>query len=170
MAGLYRYVLIKAGHGLLAAPHHPPSSVAKVLGERGGLDFWVCVTLVQTGLKVCAGISECCECVRARWSWTTAFVWKLPVRSHWLLLRERELGELCGVAVWLCGCVAVWLCGCVCVCVCVWSVVPFLPGLPGWTCMATLASSGRVAPNYSRPSVQARGASLYCPSTSAICT
>ena len=55
----------------------------------------------------------------------------------------------------------------VCVCVC---VVPFLPGLPGWTCMATLAASGRVAPHYSRPSVQARGASLYCPSTSAICT
>ena len=36
--------------------------------------------------------------------------------------------------------------------------------------MATLASSGRVAPHYSRPTVQARGASLYCPSTSAICT
>ena len=27
------------------------------------------------------------------------------------------------------------------VCVCVGGVVPFLPGLPGWTCMATLASS-----------------------------
>ena len=55
------------------------------------------------------------------------------------------------------------------VCVYVW-VLPFLPGLPGWTCMATLASSRRVAPHYSRPSVQARGASLYCPSTSVICT
>ena len=41
--------------------------------------------------------------------------------------------------------------------------LPFLPGLPSWTCMATLASSGRVAPHYSRPSVQAKGASLYCP-------
>ena len=39
-------------------------------------------------------------------------------------------------------------------------VLPFLPGLPGWTCMATLASSGRVAPHQNRPSVQARGASL----------
>ena len=36
--------------------------------------------------------------------------------------------------------------------------------------MATLASSGRVAPHYSRPTVQARGASLCCPLTSAICT
>ena len=31
-----------------------------------------------------------------------------------------------------------------------------LPGLPGWTCMATLASSGQVAPHNSRPLVQAR--------------
>ena len=58
---------------------------------------------------------------------------------------------------------------CVCVCVCVW-VLLFLPRLPGWTYMATLASSGQVTPHYSRPSVQARGASVYCPSTSAICT
>ena len=48
-----------------------------------------------------------------------------------------------------------------CVCVCV-VALPLLPGLLGWTCMATLASSGRVAPHYSRPSVQARGASLWC--------
>ena len=63
----------------------------------------------------------------------------------------------------------VYKCVCVCVCVCE-GVVPFLPDLPGWTCMATLASSGRVAPHYSRPSVQARGTSLHCPSTNAICT
>ena len=57
------------------------------------------------------------------------------------------------------------------VCVaCVVGVVPFFPGLPGWTHTATLASSGQVAPHYSRPSAQARGASLYCPSTSALCT
>ena len=35
--------------------------------------------------------------------------------------------------------------------------------------MATLESSGRVAPSL-RPAVQARGASLHCPSTSAIGT
>ena len=35
---------------------------------------------------------------------------------------------------------------CVCVCVC-GGVLPFLPGLPGWTCTATLASSGRVEPS-----------------------
>ena len=35
----------------------------------------------------------------------------------------------------------------VCVCVCTTAVVvPFLPGLPGWTCMAALASSGRSLP------------------------
>ena len=33
-----------------------------------------------------------------------------------------------------------------CVCVCQYVVLPLLTGLPGWTCMATLASSGRVAP------------------------
>ena len=38
----------------------------------------------------------------------------------------------------------------------------FLPGLPGWTRMATLASSGRVAPHYSRPLVQAFGAGQGC--------
>ena len=65
--------------------------------------------------------------------------------------------------------VCVCVCVCVCVSVCVW-VLPFLPGLPSWTCMATLASLCRVAPHYSRPLVQARGASLYCPSTSVICT
>ena len=74
-----------------------------------------------------------------------------------------------------CRCVCMYVCVCVCVyvCVCVCveeGVLPFLPGLPGWTCMATLASSGRVAPHYDRPLVQARGASLYCPSTSAICS
>ena len=47
----------------------------------------------------------------------------------------------------------------VCVCLCV--LLQFFPGLPGWTCMATLTSSGRVAPHCSRPSVQARGVSLY---------
>ena len=36
--------------------------------------------------------------------------------------------------------------------------------------MATLASSGWVAPHLCRPTVQARGASLCCPSTSVICT
>ena len=36
--------------------------------------------------------------------------------------------------------------------------------------MATLASSGRVAPHWCRPTVQARGAYLCCPSTSAMCT
>ena len=56
-----------------------------------------------------------------------------------------------------------------CVCPGGGGVLPFLPGLPGWTCMATLASSGRIAPHYSRPTVQVRGASLYCPSTSAFC-
>ena len=56
-----------------------------------------------------------------------------------------------------------------CTCVCGGGTTVFTRS-PGRTCMATLASSGRVAPHYSRPSVQARGASLCCPSTSAICT
>ena len=32
--------------------------------------------------------------------------------------------------------------------VCVPGLLPLLPGLPGWTCMATLASSGWVAPHW----------------------
>ena len=60
------------------------------------------------------------------------------------------------------------VCVCVCVSVCLKCVSvcgggggsPFFTRSPGGACMATLASSGRVAPHYSRPTVQARGASL----------
>ena len=58
-------------------------------------------------------------------------------------------------------------------CVCVEVVVPFLPGLPSWTCIGHtgVLGSGRL-PHHCRPTVQARGvrASLCYPSTSAICT
>ena len=84
-------------------------------------------------------------------------------------------GQKMGVGV--CVCVCVCARACVRACVCVWGggggVVPFLPGLPGWTRIGHtgVLGSGRL-PHHSRPTVQARGvrASLCYPSTSAICT
>ena len=60
------------------------------------------------------------------------------------------------------------VCVCVCLCLCLCVVSPVLLGLPVepvWPHWRPRVGSPLV-----RPTVQARGASLCCPSTSAICT
>ena len=99
---------------------------------------------------------------RERTQWTTRThrplkIVKRPYGHHHGL---PEIGHVCA-------------CLCPCVCVCARAIVPFLPGLPGWTRIGHtgVLGSGRL-PQHSRPTVQARGvrAPLCYPSTSAICT
>ena len=110
---------------------------------------------------------------RYRWGlWESYHVWHrhLPRATGPHPLKEEWNGgpTHIGVCVRVHACVCTRVCVCarrVCVCVCT-SVSPFFTRSPGWACMATLASSGWFRSPLVRPTVQATGASLCCPSTS----